>query len=125
MKTVLIVDDEQIVLDVLRRILSKFGYDTVAADSGELALERFSREAFDLVLMDVLMPDMKGFRIGREMRRIRPDQKIVMMTGICKNTVEAQANLEDIDVDNVLLKPFSFEKVKSVLKEVLDGGEAF
>lgn len=120
MKSVLIVDDEQIVLDVLQRILSRLGYDTVVSDSGESALERFSENSFDLVLLDVLMPEKNGFEIAKEMRRVKPDQKIVMVTGLGEDAVETQALSERIGINTVLSKPFSFEKVKSVLLTMLD-----
>ena len=54
MKTVLIVDDEQVILDVLERILRKLGYRVLVADSGDFALELFSEGSFDVVFMDVL-----------------------------------------------------------------------
>ncbi len=115
MKNVLIVDDEQIVLDVLQRILLRLGYDTVISDSGELAIEKFSNEEFDLVLMDILMPEMSGFEVAKKMREIKPDQKIVMVTGLGTDAAVAQADLEQIDIDDVLSKPFSFENVRLLL----------
>ena len=120
MKTVLIVDDEQIVLDVLQRILTRLGYDSVIIESGEVALERFSQEFFDLVMLDVLMPEKNGFEIAREMKKINPDQKIVMVTGLGEHAAIAQAGIEDIPVDNVLSKPFSFEKVRTIIQETLE-----
>jgi len=121
MKTVLIVDDEQIVLDVLKRILDRIGYDSVVTDSGKSALERFSKKTFDLVLMDVLMPGKNGFEIAKEMRRIKPDQKIVMVTGLGLEAAMSEAVSESIFVDNVLSKPFSYEKVRTTLAKLLDG----
>jgi len=119
MKSILVVDDEHIVRDVLQRILSQIGYTTVTTDSGELALEAFSEEMFDLVLMDVLMPMKNGFEIAREMKQIKIDQKIVLLTGLDRDAVLARADCEHVNVDNVLSKPFSLEKVKDVLEEVL------
>ena len=121
MKTVMIVDDEQIVLDVLQRILSRLGYDSVIIESGDLAMERFSREFFDLVLLDVLMPEMNGFEIAKEMKRIKPEQKIVMVTGLGEDAAIAQADIENVPVDNVLSKPFSYEKVRTVVADTLNG----
>ncbi len=115
MKNVLIVDDEQIVLDVLQRILMRLGYDSDISDSGETAIEKFSNEEFDLVLMDILMPEMGGFEIAKQMRKIKPNQKIVMVTGLGTDAAIAQADLEKIDIDDVLPKPFSFENVRLLL----------
>ena len=123
MKTVMIVDDEQIVLDVLQRILTRLGYDSVIIESGDIAIERFSQEFFDLVLLDVLMPNRNGFEIAREMKQMRPDQKIVMVTGLGEDAAITQAGTENVSVDNVLSKPFSFEKVRTILKETLEEGK--
>lgn len=124
MKTVLIVDDEQIVLDVLQRILMRLGYRTLIADSGDQALQMFNSNLYDVVLMDVLMPEKNGFEIARKMRTIRPNQKIVMVTGLGADAVAGKAVAESLSVDSVLSKPFSYEKVKSVLETVLDAGDA-
>ena len=120
MKTVLIVDDEQIVLEVLQRILSRLGYNPVITDSGDLALRKFSMEVFDLVLMDILMPVKDGFEIAREMKQIKPDQKIVLVTGIGADIAAAQADVEKIGIESVLAKPFSYERVKTVVADALN-----
>ena len=120
MKSVLIVDDEQIVLDVLQRILSRLGYNTIVSGSGEEAIQTFNQNAFDLVLLDVLMPERNGFEIAKIMRRTRPGQKIVMVTGLGEEAVEAQAISEKIGIDTVLSKPFSFDKVRSILDNLLN-----
>lgn len=125
MGTVLIVDDEKIVLDVLQRILARLGYTAIVTDSGESALKQFSEESFDLVLMDVLMPDRNGFEIAREMRQIRPDQKIVLVTGIGADAAAAQADSERICIDNILSKPFSYDKVKMIVKNALEPESQF
>ena len=121
MKRILIVDDEQIVLDVLQRIVSRLGYNAVVSDSGKTALERFSKGSFDLVLMDVLMPDKNGFEIARQMKKKKPRQKIVMVTGLGIDAEITQEGLEMVDVDSVLSKPFSYDRVKSVVDEALQG----
>lgn len=123
MKRILIVDDEQIVLDVLQRIVSRLGYNAVVSDSGKTALERFDKHAFDLVLMDVLMPDKNGFEIARQMKKKKPHQKIVMVTGLGIDADITQEGLETVEVDSVLSKPFSYDRVKCVVDDALQGSE--
>ena len=120
MKSVLIVDDEQIVLDVLQRILSRLGYNTIISNSGMDAIRLYQENHFDLVLLDVLMPEKNGFEIAKELRKINPDQKIVMVTGLGEDAVETQAASEKVGIHTVLSKPFSFEKVKTVLNKLLN-----
>jgi len=123
MKRVLIVDDEPVILDVLQRILSRFGFDTAVANSGKTALKIFAREPFDLVLLDICMPDSTGFEIAKWIKETRPAQKIVVVTAIDKNTAIIQCNHEGID--GVLPKPFTFEMVKSVVEKTLNGEKIF
>ena len=120
MKSVLIVDDEQIVLDVLQRILNRLGYETRISDSGEDAMGRFASESFDLVLMDVLMPEKNGIEVARRMREVKPDQKIIMVTGLGAEAVMAQNKEANVDYNSVLSKPFSFDKVRHILQAALD-----
>ena len=123
MKQILIVDDEQIVLDVLQRIVSRLGYNAVVSDSGKMALERFDEHVFDLVLMDVLMPDKNGFEIARQMKKKKPKQKIVMVTGLGIDADITQEGLDTVKVENVLSKPFSYDRVKSVVDDAMQGSE--
>jgi len=115
MKNILVVDDEKIVLDVLQRFISRLGYNTVVTDSWESALVRFSKERYDLVLMDVLMPGKNGFEVAEEMRRMRPDQKIVMLSGFGNDAEIVGNEQEGTDLHFILSKPLSFEGIKSVL----------
>ena len=119
MQKVMIVDDEQIVLEVLQRILNRIGYQTEVVESGQAALKRFQDETYDLVLLDVLMPEMNGFEIAREIKKMKPGQKIIMVTGLGEDAAIHQAGTENVPVDSVLSKPFSFEKVRKVLEETL------
>ncbi|MCD6116445.1 response regulator [bacterium] len=121
MKRILIVDDEKVVLDVLERILARLGYSTVVAHSGDTALELYAKEKnfFDLVLLDVLMPGKNGFQIAEEMRRLKPDQRIVLVTGMGENAINVKReNASSVKINDVLAKPFSFEKIKSLVEEM-------
>lgn len=119
MKSILIVDDEKVMLEVLRRTLTQLGYRIALSDSWKSALDLFSREKFDLVLVDVLMPHMNGFMIANRMRQLEPDQKIVMLTGLGADTAMAYNHSTRVHVNDVLLKPFTFEKLKSVITKAL------
>ena len=120
MKSILVVDDERVMCEVLQRILTRLGYEIAVTDSWESALETFSKKQFDLVLLDILMPRMNGYRIAKRMRQLRPDQKIVMVTGLCAHTALAYNRSTRIKVNDILIKPFTFEKLRSVVTKTLD-----
>lgn len=125
MKTVLIVDDEPNVQNVLKRICSLLGYAPVIADSSENALKKFSMGSFDLVILDIVMPEMGGFEVAREMKRIRPDQIIVMVSGLGREEALNRSYIENVYVEDFLSKPFSYENIKSVLTNVLNNDKKF
>ena len=120
MKNVLIVDDEKDILDILQRILLKLGYRTVLSTSGESAMVHYARENYDIVLMDIYMPKANGLEVVREMKRMRPDQKVIMVTAIGERAAKEHALTEDVEIDEVLPKPFSYDDVRSVLCRVLN-----
>ena len=125
MKNVLIVDDEPIVLDVLDRILTRLGYRTTIIDYWAGALDEFASQDFDMVLLDVLMPEKNGIEIARMMKRIKPDQIIVLVTGLAYNSVMLQADLECVDINGVISKPFTIQKVRTVVSGMLDTKEIY
>jgi YesN/AraC family two-component response regulator len=118
MKKVLIVDDEPVVLDVLQRILYHLGYNAVVVDTGEGAMEKFTEQNFDIVMLDVLMPNKNGFEIAQEMKQLRRDQKIVMVTGLGPFVSKYIPETDNAEIDEILPKPFTYENVKHVVEDV-------
>ena len=118
MQSVLIVDDEEYILDILQRILVKLGCRTMLSISGESAMTNYKDDIYDVILLDVCMPRVDGFRIAREMKQLRPDQKIVMVTALSPSAVRDRAQLENINVDEILAKPFTYESVSSVIGRI-------
>ena len=79
--SVLIVDDEGTVRDVLKEIVDEMGYSSVSVASSKDALEVLHRERFDLIFLDLRMPAMNGAELFREIRTISPDVDVVITTG--------------------------------------------
>ena len=125
MKNVLIVDDEPIVLGVLDRMLNRMGYRTTITDYWAVALDEFCNQDFDMVMLDVLMPEKDGIEITRMMKRIKPDQIIILVTGLDPNSVMLQADLECLDINGVISKPFTFQKLRTVISSILDIKEIY
>jgi DNA-binding response OmpR family regulator len=122
MKKILVVDDEVEVLNVFERFLDQLGYDPEVLDKWEEALELFQEEHFDLVILDVHMPGKDGFQIAKEMKELKPEQKILMITGLSAgDAYQYLSSLdEEFDVNEVLYKPFTMKKVKKILTKILN-----
>lgn len=79
--SILVVDDEAPICDLLRQTLEKRGHKVVCANNGKEASQAVGERAFDLIITDLLMPDRDGLELIGEMRRRFPAVKIIAMTG--------------------------------------------
>ena len=81
-RVILCIDDEGKLLMVRQMVLSAAGYTVLTAASGRAGLELFRRQAIDLVITDQLLPDISGTQVALEMKRIKPEVPIILLTGL-------------------------------------------
>ncbi len=103
-KKVLIVEDEEKIVEFIESYLVNSGYEVLKASSGTDALKLFSSQSFDLILLDLMLPDISGEQICKEIRRISK-VSIIMLTA--KVEEESILNGLDIGADDYITKPFS------------------
>ena len=126
---VLVVDDEEINTEIVRRWLSSAGYECSEVSRGDLAIEMMSHTNFDLVLLDINMPGQSGMKLLPEMNKRFPATAVIMMTGVDDTDVAVQA-MRQGSFDYVV-KPFdladltrrignALSRKKTVLREVQD-----
>ncbi len=117
---ILCVDDEKLNLKLLRSILEPEGYEFQGAESGEIALNQAAQDAFDLILLDIMMPKMSGFEV---LQKLRADEKtrlipVVMITAL--REIEDKVKALEAGCDDFISKPFDkvelLARVKSLLK---------
>jgi PAS domain S-box-containing protein len=122
-ETVLVVDDEEALREVTKRILTRNGYTVVTASSGAQAIEIAASHVgpIDLVLTDVIMPTMQGPAVANEMRKLRPGIRVLFMSGHAQPVLEAEAVLgtEFLLVE----KPFDQAILLENVRKVLDRDE--
>src|SRR5258708_5361763 len=118
--SILIVDDDRDLAESLADVLEARGYAVELAGSGEEGVARFRQRDFDLVFTDVKLPGMNGVESFFAFRRIKPDAKVVMMTGFSVEQLLVQA------IENgalaVLHKPFAIPDILAVLEQVKPHG---
>ena len=118
--SILIVDDDRDLAESLADVLEARGYAVELAGSGEEGVARFRQRDFDLVFTDVKLPGMNGVESFFAFRRIKPDAKVVMMTGFSVEQLLAQA------IENgalaVLHKPFAIPDILAVLERIKPHG---
>ncbi len=119
-ETVLLVEDEEELRRLVARILTSYGYQVLVAENGEeaLRLAQQTRETIHLVLSDVIMPDLYGPEVARRIRALRPDVRVLHMSGYTDNAVVLQGVLDE--GLPYLQKPFTPSALAARVREVLD-----
>ena len=116
---VMVVDDERSIRDLLRRLLERAGYRVLTAAHGGEALQRFTEEsgAVDLVITDVRMPEMTGPELADHLTALRPDLRILYISGYSAPLIAHQAAARAV----FLQKPFTSATLLARIGEMLDG----
>jgi PAS domain S-box-containing protein len=116
---ILIVDDEPCILEAAKRVLESWGYQPLVAEDGVSALALYAQRPheIDIVLTDLVMPLMDGLMLIRAVRKLNPDQKVILSTGRDENLQSPE--IRSLGVDACLMKPHSSEKLLMTLEETL------
>ena len=120
-KTILIVDDDKYICSSLRRILEDSDFQVHEAYSGNRAIEMVHEHGFDLIIMDIKMPDMSGLEALEEIRRINPKQFVIIMTGY--GTTETAIEAMKYGAFDYILKPFDDLHLWSLVEKALNLNE--
>jgi CheY-like chemotaxis protein len=120
-ETILIAEDEEIVLGYVKFLLEKHGYKTICASNGGKAVEEFRKnpERISLVLIDVVMPDMNGKEVYDELKKDFSQVKFLFSSGYTQNAVHKGFVLDE----NIRLvsKPYDMEELLKAIRKILDG----
>ncbi|MBW2109189.1 MAG: response regulator [Deltaproteobacteria bacterium] len=118
-ETILLVDDEYMILDVGKQLLEAMGYDVVTAQTGQEAVEIYSaqKDQIDLLILDVVMPEMNGADVFEKVKKVDPDAKVLLSSGY---TVEGRATeILDRGCDGFIQKPFQMAQLSKSIRQVL------
>ena len=119
-ETILLVDDESIILDVGEKLLRKLGYTVIKADSGQAAVDIYSEKAgqIDLVILDMIMPQMGGSVTFDRLKAMNPDVKVLLSSGY---SIDGQASrILDRGCGGFIQKPFTVNTLASKVRAVLE-----
>ena len=117
-RKILVVDDDEAVRSVTFEMLKRLGFDVTTADSGATALEEVSHQSFDLVLLDLAMPNMSGVEVFTSLKALKPESRVIFMTGYSKDEFSDLLS-ENEDTTSVLSKPFPMQELKSSIENML------
>ncbi|MDD4157379.1 MAG: response regulator [Candidatus Cloacimonetes bacterium] len=120
LKKILIVDDEKQINNILSRYLRK-NYQVSISENGLQALSILKKETFNLIIMDVIMPEKEGIETLIEIKNTYPNIKIIMMSGGGKIGPQSYLKIaKAVGADEVIEKPFELSDLHNIIKKLLD-----
>ena len=119
-RTVLLVDDEAMVMDIGSQFLKRLGYSVRTASSGQEALDIFKQasDSIDCLLLDVSMPGMDGLETMRQIKKIRSDARILITSGYTRQQIEDQFTHVGLP-DGFIHKPFEMKELQEILNKTI------
>jgi DNA-binding NtrC family response regulator len=117
-KKVLVIDDEQIVLGSVSKVLTAENYEVDASLSGRQGLDWAIERHYDIVLTDILMPDMGGMRVLKYIKRAKPSLPVMIITGYA--TVKSAVQAMKLGAADYLEKPFTPDQLLKAVASALD-----
>ena len=123
-ETIMLVDDEQPILDIVQDILKQYGYDIVTADSGEMALNMYQEKSreIDLIILDLGMPGMGGKRCLESLLELNPRVKVIVASGYSEDGQVDE--LRRLGAKDFLGKPYRLTAMVQKVRHVLDNHPA-
>ena len=120
MSKILLVDDEKTILQTVGIMLEKEGYEVMEADSGKQCLEILENEKPDMILMDVMMPEMDGWEAAREIKKDKANEEIIISMLTIKSKDEDKIkSLDDASADWHISKPVRRDKLVQTVNWLL------
>ena len=117
MQTILIVEDEKRVADLLKIGLEENGYQTMVAYDGAMGLRLFQSNVFQLVISDIILPKLDGFELCREIRKLNEKVPVLMLTAL--GSADDKLDGFDAGADDYMVKPFDFRELIARVKVLL------
>jgi len=119
-ETILLVDDEDMILEVGQRVVASLGYNVLPIKGGKEAIEVYkkNRNKIDMVILDMIMPEMHGGEVFDKLKQINPDIKVLLSTGYSINGKATE--ILDRGCNGFIQKPFNTKELSKKIREILD-----
>ena len=119
-KVILCIEDEQEMIDLIRLILSRWGFEILGANGGKEGLEMIRKNHPDLVLLDLMMPEMDGWEVYQQMKADETTKDIPVIVVTAKaQSIDKVLGLHIAKVDDYIAKPFSPQELLASVDTVL------
>jgi DNA-binding NtrC family response regulator len=115
---ILVIDDEEIIRKFIQRALTREDYLVETIGDSRTALEVVSREIFDVILVDLKMPEINGMTIVKKIKESNYKTGIIIISGVI--SYEAEKETSKLGIENYLIKPFTIDKLLNTVKKCLE-----
>lgn len=115
---ILIVDDEFDMRESMKELLIRDDYQVDLAPDGKTAIEKFQNREYDLVLSDIIMQEMDGIELLKNLKKINPEIPFILITGY--SSIQGAIDAIKLGADDYFIKPFEIKKIKKVIKRIYD-----
>lgn len=116
--SILVIDDEKRMCDSIKVLLSNIGYAVDTAENGRAGIERLKSQKYDLVITDLMMPELDGFAVMKHIKENCPNTLVIVITGYA--SVESAVRAIRSGAYDYILKPFDFEIIKISVERAWD-----
>ena len=116
---ILIIDDNEVILDSIMSFLKRHGYDILYAANGAYALKILEENSVNLIITDLMMPDMDGYEFCQMIRHNKKFKNLPIIVSTAKSDHESREFLQKLEVKNFLTKPYSSESLLNAVKGCL------
>ena len=113
---ILIIEDEREVSQFIEKLIESWGHSVESAGTGKEGLKIFKQGGFDLVLLDIFLPDVKGYELIPDFKAINPEVNIVAMTG--HNSRELELKVRSQGIIFYMVKPWESHVLKSIVDHI-------
>jgi CheY-like chemotaxis protein len=118
-KKILVVDDDDLVLIAIQELLAPMGFSVTTCPSGAEALAKVAREQFDLIILDVIMPELDGYEVCQKIRRMDSYAETPIMMLTAKSGEEDKQRGMEVGANLYLPKPISPKRLTALVEEAL------
>lgn len=117
---ILIIEDDERVASLIRRGMEEFGFQTTIAYDGQSGAKLIAQHAYDLIIMDIILPKMDGIALCKDVKKQYPAIPIIMLTAL--GTTDDKLEGFDAGADDYLVKPFDFRELHARVRALLKRG---
>lgn len=120
MDSVLIIEDDEFVQNMLKQTFERAGYDVATASDGRIGIKLYKSKPFDVVITDLIMPEMEGIETISQLRKSNPDVKVIAISGGGRNSPDDYLHLaKKMGATRTFTKPLDRNKLLDAVKELI------